>query len=68
MVTKAKKPLLFENLLTLDELINDYLRGQYSKAAVRKWIYEGMPKDKIANRLWFDRNQVSQWLLDHKKG
>lgn len=59
------KPL-FENLMTLDEL-HLSLNEQYSKGTLYQWVRQGMPKRKIGGKLWFDRNRVRKWIIDHKE-
>lgn len=57
----AKKLMLFDNLLTMEELLS-LLRHQYSKRTVYNWVQEGMPHKKIRGRLWFPKVEVFDWL------
>jgi hypothetical protein len=52
---------LFENLITLDELVGR-LHGKFSRHAVYKWVKEGLPHEKIRGRLLFDPSEVALWL------
>ena len=52
----------FDDLLTMDELL-ELLRHQYSKHTIYRWIqHEGMPFIKLRGRLWFSKTSVCQWL------
>jgi excisionase family DNA binding protein len=53
---------LFENLVTMDELLV-MLRHQYSRHTIYRWVerYE-MPHKRIRGKLWFPRTEVIQWL------
>jgi len=58
----SSKKLLFENLITMDELLR-MLRNQYSKYTVYKWVQrENMPHKRIRGKLWFPREEVTLWL------
>lgn len=53
---------LFENLLTMDELLV-MLKGQYSRKTIYKWKdSDGLPFKKIRGRLWFPKDEVICWL------
>ena len=53
---------LFENLITLDELL-ELMKHQYSKHTVYRWVSRhGMPHKKIRKKLWFPKDQVVCWL------
>lgn len=58
---------LFDNLLTIDELRLEFMRGEYSKRAIYLWVSQGMPHRKIAGKLWFDPEKTSRWLEKHKE-
>ena len=60
-MSALKDSMLFDNLVTLSELL-DWLRHNYSKWTVYKWVQEGMPHKKIGNKLWFSKQDVSLWL------
>lgn len=66
MIDSNRIKPLFENLITLDELMAS-LRGQYTKGTLYQWVHQGMPKEKIGGKLWFDRGQVSRWIKVHKE-
>lgn len=51
--------MLFENLLTADELALDMGR---SKLTVYKWVNKGLPKRRISGRIYFDAKEVAQWI------
>ncbi len=58
--------LLFDNLLSFDELVAD-LAGRYREATLRKFVREGMPREKISGRLYFKPVEVAQWIQRRKK-
>jgi len=52
----------FDDLLTMDELLQ-LLKHQYSKHTIYRWIQkEGMPYVKLKGKLWFSKKSVCQWL------
>ncbi|NBT58101.1 DNA-binding protein [bacterium] len=53
---------LFENLITMDDLL-ELLRHQYSRYTIYRWVerYE-MPHKRIRGKLWFPKTEVIQWL------
>jgi excisionase family DNA binding protein len=54
--------LIFENLLTLQELL-EMLRHQYSRYTIYRWVQRcGMPHKRIRGKLWFPKAEVIQWL------
>ncbi len=56
------EPSLFENYITLDELLT-LLRHQYSKHTVYRWVQRcDMPHKRIRGRLWFPKLDVEKWL------
>jgi predicted DNA-binding transcriptional regulator AlpA len=62
------KPIakLFDSLLTLDEL-RESLGGRFAKQTLYNWVANaGMPKRKLGGRLYFDPNEVAQWLKRKK--
>lgn len=60
-VQKLRK-MLFENLVTLDELIAA-MDGKFTKATIYTWINrDGFPKRKIRGRLFFDPSDVALWM------
>ena len=62
MKNQFRNRCLFDDLLTMDELL-ELLRNQYSKHTVYRWIQrEGMPYKKIKGKLWFPKDLVCQWL------
>lgn len=52
---------LFENLMTLDELLESMRHG-FSRHAVYKWVKVGLPHEKIRGRLYFCPREVALWL------
>ncbi len=59
---KQSPVLLFENCITLNELM-DETRGLFSKGTFYNWISkEGMPHVKVRGRLLFRKDQVFDWL------
>lgn len=53
---------LFENLITLEELL-EVMRHAYSKHTVYRWTQRhGMPHRKIRGRLWFPVPDTFEWL------
>ena len=53
---------VFENLITLNELL-EMLRHQYSRYTIYRWVQRsGMPHKRIRGRLWFPKTEVIQWL------
>jgi predicted DNA-binding transcriptional regulator AlpA len=53
---------LFENLLTMEELLT-MLKHQYSVYTVYRWVQrQGMPHRRIKGKLWFPKSEVIQWL------
>lgn len=53
---------LFDNLVTLDELLEAFA-GRFSRASVYTWINrDRMPHRKIRGRLFFDPSEVALWL------
>lgn len=55
-------PLVFENLITMKELL-EMLRHQYSKFTIYRWAEQyGMPHKRIRGKLWFPKTEVIQWL------
>ena len=60
---RSKKPsvrqLLFDNLLTVDELAADL---SYAKSSIHRWVRQGMPSRKVRGRLYFDPGEVAQWM------
>lgn len=59
---KALRPLVFENLLTMGELLT-ILKHQYSVRTIYKWVqYHGMPHRRIRGKLWFPATEVNEWL------
>lgn len=66
-VNTNRSESIFDNHITLDELVA-WMRDQYKKDTIYKWCAkEGFPHRKIAGRLWFDREKVSKWLIAHKE-
>ncbi len=57
----AKPKLLFENLVTLPELVKRLPAG-FTSHAVYKWVKAGLPHEKIRGRLLFDPREVALWL------
>lgn len=54
--------VLFENLITFDELLV-LLKGQYSKKTIYRWIrMENFPAKKMRGRYWFPLADVELWL------
>ncbi len=58
------RSLLFDNLLTIEELAADMMR---SRSAVYQWVRKGLPKKKINGRLYFDASEVAKWLQRKSK-
>lgn len=53
---------IFDDLLTMNELLA-LLKNQYSKHTVYRWVQrEGMPHRKIKGKLWFPKAGVCLWL------
>ena len=50
-----------ESYVTLDELLSLF-RGAYTKNTVYGWIRQGMPKKRLGRRVWFNKDEVLQWL------
>lgn len=65
--SKTTRPIakLFENLVTLDELIAA-LGGRFAKQTLYNWVNAGMPKRKIGGRLYFAPEEVAHWLKRKK--
>lgn len=53
------RQLLFDNRMTLEELAADL---RYSKHTIYKWLQDGMPSLKFKGRLYFDPQEVAQWI------
>ncbi len=53
------RQLLFDNLLTIDELAADI---RYSKSMIYQWVGKGMPSRKVRGRLYFEPSEVAQWM------
>jgi len=53
---EEKQPTLFDNLMTMDELMA-MLKHQYCRRTIYRWIGQGMPYKRIRNRFWFPRSQ-----------
>lgn len=61
-MTKENCDGLFENCITMSELLL-MLRGQYSIHTVYRWVQrDGMPHKRIRGKLWFPKAEVIQWL------
>jgi hypothetical protein len=58
---------LFENLVSLTELVEGTLGGRFSKFTIYKWVGEGMPKEKIGGRLYFNPGECQTWIERTKK-
>ena len=53
---------LWEDLLTMNELL-ELLKFQYTKHTIYRWIQqEEMPHVKVHGRLWFPKLAVCKWL------
>lgn len=53
---------LFENLLTMDELL-ELLKHQYSRHTIYRWVERyGMPNRRIRGKLWFPKAEIISWL------
>jgi len=54
--------LVFENLLTMEELLA-MLKHQYSVYTIYRWVQRyGMPHRRLRGKLWFPKTEVIQWL------
>jgi hypothetical protein len=53
------RQLLFENLMTIDELATDI---SYSKSMIYQWVRRGLPTKKVRGRLYFEPREVAQWM------
>lgn len=53
------RQLLFDNLLTIDELAADL---RYARVSIYRWVRQGMPSRKIKGRLYFEPTEVAQWI------
>lgn len=59
---QANVLLMFDNLITMEELLC-MLKGQWSKKTIYNWIArEGFPAKKIRGKWWFPKTDVIQWL------
>lgn len=54
-------PMLFDNLMTMDELMA-MLKHQYCRRTIYRWIGQGMPCKRIRNRFWFPKDEVVLWI------
>ncbi len=59
--SKSKEQFDPEEYFTIQELLN-YLKNQYSKWTIYKWVGEGMPHVKVRGKLWFPKRDVLDWL------
>lgn len=56
---------VFDNLVTVDgllPLLEKWLKKQYRRSTVYKWVGQGMPAKKFRGDLYFDPNEVALWL------
>jgi hypothetical protein len=56
-----KASTLFDNLMTMDELMA-ILKHQYCRRTIYRWISQGMPYKRIRSRYWFPRDEVILWI------
>lgn len=61
-----KADALFDNLVTLDELLallQRWLRREIKRSTVYSWVSKsGMPHEKIRGELYFPPHEVAIWL------
>ena len=59
----SKKDMLFENLITVEELAVIF---RLAPQTIRNWVAQGkLPYVKIGKRHWFLKRSVQEWL--HRK-
>lgn len=66
---KALRPIrkLFENLVSIDDLLAGMSHVWSSKQTIYNEVYKGMPAHKMRNRLFFDPEEVALYLRRKSK-
>jgi predicted DNA-binding transcriptional regulator AlpA len=60
--TKGSNPPLFENFITLEELLA-YLKGRFAKGTIYNWVHgKRFPNHRMRGRLYFVVDEVDQWF------
>lgn len=55
-------PSFFDNLMTIDELL-DLFKGKVPRSTIYQWIYRrDMPHQKIGKHLFFNKPLVEVWV------